>query len=175
MKNWRDVPKPPHIEALETDPRGYPIFYTVQPPEGAPLNFRAINPMHIVKAARYRLCGLCGTALPYWIWFTGGEESIEHREFGEPAMHLECLEYALLVCPFLAGRHEPKHAAPDPDHFVKYEHIEAQRPTRVALYRTRDYRFRSPHTPQMAFVFKAAPALEIQWRTPVALEAETPA
>ncbi len=43
MTSWRDVPKPPQIAALPIDERtGFPILFTVQPPEGREANFRLI-------------------------------------------------------------------------------------------------------------------------------------
>ncbi len=99
--NFRDIPMPPAVAALPRDPRGYPVFYMVQPPPGQPADFRVQNMAHKERAALRRLCGICGRSLGRRAWFLGGPMCLGNHTFGEPPMHRECLDYALQVCPFL--------------------------------------------------------------------------
>lgn len=131
-KNWRDVPKPPGVAELETDHRGYPIFYAIQPPEGAELDFRVLNVRHHVEIAKKNLCAICGNKNDYWLSFIGGPmcvkgpagETLRHMVndldefpppewsglkrtfgiFGDGPMHRACAEYAMQVCPYLTIR-----------------------------------------------------------------------
>jgi hypothetical protein len=101
--DWRAVPMPPAIARLERDARGYPIFYCVIPekPE-TPVDFRVLNPHKRFKCGKLELCGLCGEPLGYRKAFLGGPMCVADRAFGDAAMHLDCAEYAVQVCPFLA-------------------------------------------------------------------------
>lgn len=131
MKNWKDVPKPPGVAELETDERGYPIFFAIQPPKGRPLDFRVLNVRNHVEIANKNLCAICGKKNGYWLSFIGGPMCIkgpssdgmrtmlDHDEipdpqgswlkgtfgiFGDGPMHRECAEYAMQVCPYLTIR-----------------------------------------------------------------------
>ncbi|MGH6988400.1 MAG: hypothetical protein ACREE3_00775, partial [Stellaceae bacterium] len=48
---------------------------------------------------------ICGKRMHGGFWFVGGLRCFlhEHGAFFDPPMHLECAEYALQVCPFLAA------------------------------------------------------------------------
>jgi len=66
-------------------------------------------------------CQLCGQPLGRWCFFTGGELCAEQNAYFEPACHLDCLVYAMQVCPFILGKMEHadiekvKRAHPDID------------------------------------------------------------
>jgi hypothetical protein len=49
---------------------------------------------------------LCGEPLGKWFFFTGGTEAAKGNQYFEPAAHLDCLIYAMQVCPFIAGKME---------------------------------------------------------------------
>src|SRR5262249_1107940 len=63
-KDWRTVPVPDRMRSLLRDDRGYPVFYAIQPSEGAAsgdrVDFRVLNYEHHLKVARDRLCAVCG-------------------------------------------------------------------------------------------------------------------
>lgn len=132
-----NVAKPPQIAALDTDPRGFPIFYIIQPPPGRDLNFRVVNPNHMVLCATRKLCGVCGQSLPYRFWFIAGPEAAHDRIFGEPPLHRECMEYSLAVCPFLVNAYEPLHKPLDNLLFVSDPVKRTARTTEIVLYETR--------------------------------------
>lgn len=173
MKHWQTISKPPHIAALPIDEgTGFPVFFTVQPNDDRPVDFRAVNPVRFIECARKNLCGICGQQNDYWIWFLGGACDVAQRAFAEPGMHRACVEYALAVCPFLSNRYDIRDRERDADRFTQRQDIPRRRPERLALYKTRSYKI-VQNGP--AYSFLVAPAKQIEWRTsdgkPLPLEA----
>ncbi len=163
--SWRDVPKPPQIAALPTDPRGYPVFFTIQPPAGAALDFRVLNLTNHRRCAKERLCGICGQRLGYWLWFIGGPMCLQNRVFGDAPMHRECAEYALDVCPFLSHS-TMQYKLESSDKVADTEtdqNVITARPDRILLYQTRQYTL-TP-APGGKPVFRVAPPTALEWRT----------
>jgi hypothetical protein len=161
----KTYPMPERIAQLPRDPRGWPIFKTIQQANGH-YNFLAVVPERVVECADGRLCGICGEPLSYWIHFVGGSLSVANRTFTEPPMHMECLSYAMAVCPFLAV---PSYRRIEnrPDRLPADEKMADPTGTplegeRFAIYRTRDYKFGLD--PNRVPVFLAAPAKAVIWR-----------
>lgn len=99
------VPIPPK---LASRPRwhGLPIpFIATIKPDGEP-DFRVIHEIGRQQVIFARRCQLCGCALGRNIFFAGGPEAARVNTYFEPATHLECLIYAMQVCPFIAGKME---------------------------------------------------------------------
>lgn len=92
----------------------FPIpFVTYVRPDGRP-DFRVQDNARREECARRRLCQLCGQDLGERFAFVGSTTSAARRCFGEAPMHLDCMEWAWKVCPWLAGagwRSEWKDAA----------------------------------------------------------------
>lgn len=86
--------------------RGLPIPYvSIIPgdgPEEARADFTAIQAEPVLKAVVDGLCGLCGEPLDYWKAFLGGPRSAESRTYTDPAMHLECAQAAMRLCPHIS-------------------------------------------------------------------------
>jgi len=72
---------------------------------------------------RNRWCQLCGEPLGKWMFFTGGTEAAKANQYFEPGCHMDCLIYAMQVCPFIVGRIEhaelDKVASSHPDMTVR--------------------------------------------------------
>lgn len=82
---------------------GFPVPYSVMWVDGKP-DFRVTDGQRWLGCVRGRRCALCGIGLgKKGAWFVGGPLCHENRIFLDPAMHQECAEYALRVCPFLAA------------------------------------------------------------------------
>ena len=97
-----DIPIPRRLRQRPRDPRGYPIPYVVLINADGTPDFRASNPQHWLNCVEHRRCQLCGQPLAGGGWFIGAPECEASRRFLDPAMHLDCGEYSLMVCPFLA-------------------------------------------------------------------------
>ena len=86
--------------------RGLPIPYiALIRPDGTP-DFRVTDEERRRSVIRNHLCQLCGEPLGKWFFFTGGTEAAKGNQYFEPAAHLDCLIYAMQVCPFIAGKME---------------------------------------------------------------------
>jgi hypothetical protein len=138
--NHRHVPMPPRVAALATDQRGYPIFYTIQPPDGRALDFRVVNNDYKERCATRKLCGVCGQVLGYRFWFLGSRDDWRDRIFGEPPMHRECVDYSRLVCPFLRNTYEPLHKPIENPLVVAEGGLQAHRSDDYGLFETRGMR-----------------------------------
>ena len=86
--------------------RGLPIPYIAYiDAEGKP-DFRVTDEAKRISVMKNGLCQLCGDLLGKWMFFVGGTEAAKHNQYFEPACHLDCLIYAMQVCPFIAGKLE---------------------------------------------------------------------
>lgn len=160
MMHAVDTPKPPRIATLDCDERGYPKFFIIQPPPGRELHFRVLNSEQILACGKRHLCGICGQALDYRIWFLGSRYDVDHRLFPAAPMHRDCMDYALLVCPYLAGIYTPKHQDLGPQ-YVRTPLTEAARLPEMGLYCTRSFKM---FTQRGQPLFKVAPATTLEWR-----------
>lgn len=88
------------------DARGYPIpFLVLVDSRGRP-QFTVNDVRRADLCRRKHLCSICGKRFdPEGAWFVGGSRAFLHPNgvFQDPPMHLDCAEYALRVCPFLAA------------------------------------------------------------------------
>lgn len=164
---------PPQIAALEHDPRGLPMFFIVQPPEGRVFSFKVVNPLNQARCGKEKLCAICGQRLSYRFVFTGGIEAYERRMFGTGPMHRECFDYAFQVCPFLAGRYESKHREPTNPLYFKSKVQVAEHPDISVTYETRGIKRYGLYGDMVMFVPEAPTRLEFFDRNGQPLEVTT--
>ncbi len=91
--------------------RGLPIPYIALIKEDGQPDFRVTDELNRRQVMANRLCQLCSQPLGKYIFFVGGTEAARGNQYFEPATHLDCLVYAMQVCPFIVGRID--HADPD--------------------------------------------------------------
>lgn len=100
------IPIPKRMRALQRDERGYPIPFIVlrEPGTGKPL-FVVNDVVVATRALLERRCPICGSKLKGILWWVGGPLSafVKEGAYLDSAMHQECMEYALQVCPYLAA------------------------------------------------------------------------
>jgi hypothetical protein len=90
---------------------GYPVpWIALRGADGTP-DFRVIDEERRARAMKERLCQLCGGPMGKTLFFVGGPGCITHMAFFEPPVHLDCLIYAMQVCPFILGKLD--HVEPD--------------------------------------------------------------
>jgi hypothetical protein len=96
---------PKLLRTLERDVRGYPIPFIVMRDEHNKPIFTMNDPRLVRECVRKGLCSICGKKLGQDRWFVSGSRAFLHPDglFIDPPIHLECAEFALRVCPFLAA------------------------------------------------------------------------
>lgn len=114
LKERLDVPIPKGMRTLRRDSRGYPVPYIVLMDKSGTPQFTINDSRKVMDCVRKMLCSICGKRVPLnrvggniepYFWFVGGSRCFlhPHGAFLDPPLHLECAEYALQVCPFLAA------------------------------------------------------------------------
>jgi hypothetical protein len=86
--------------------RGLPIPYIALIDDQGKPDFRVTDERKRIDIMRRRCCQLCGDSLGKYFFFVGGTEAAKANAYFEPACHLDCLMYAMQVCPFIAGKLE---------------------------------------------------------------------
>lgn len=101
-----NTPIPEWMKKLPRDKRGYPIPYIALIDKEGTAHFTVNEEQRRQEVIKEELCGICGRKLLRWRALVGGPQSafLEDGAYLDPAMHVECVTYALKVCPFLAMR-----------------------------------------------------------------------
>jgi hypothetical protein len=104
VKPFLNVAIPVRMIGMSKDRRGYPVPYIVFRDSTGRPHFTINSDVMRAKAIREDRCSICGQKLLRGRWYVGGPKSAfhPHGAYVDPAMHKECVEYALQVCPFLA-------------------------------------------------------------------------
>lgn len=128
---------PSFLAHLKVDERGYPIPFFVPIQNGKP-NFRFMDYAKLKKAIEHHLCHICGHKLHKdYFYFISGPLGLQNQVSSDAAMHRECAEYALKVCPHMVYRQAVrKEAEPDP---ANTPHI-AEKPDVIYLIKTSKYK-----------------------------------
>lgn len=169
------MPLPKRMRTLERDARGYPIpFIVLRDRSGTP-QFTINDDRRTSQCISQKLCAICGKrfdmhrdpkvpgAVFLQMWFVGGSRCFLHRHgaFVDPPLHLDCAEYALRVCPFLAA---PSYAKRIDDKKLKpgdlaegmalhrHEHMMPRQPERFGLGCASAYQRVEPSPGSVLFV-----------------------
>jgi hypothetical protein len=100
------VPIPRRMAALRRDHRGYPEPVILLRDSNDRAQFTVNDSSKVVRLTMERGCHVCGSPLGRRAWFVGGPLSAYHPAgvYNDGPIHRECMEYAMEVCPYLAGR-----------------------------------------------------------------------
>lgn len=162
MSRRLDTPLPMRMRTLERDLRGYPIpFIVLRDTSGQP-QFTINDVRRTQQCRSKRLCAICGKRFDDGMWFVGGSRCFlhPHGAFLDPPAHLECAEYALQVCPFLAmpryskriddGKLAPG-TMPDGMRLVRTDHMPPNQPAQFGLGFTREYTVQHPRPGEVVY------------------------
>lgn len=95
---------PQNLKHLKVDKRGYPIPFFVPIIKGEP-NFRFLDERKQILCLEKKLCPICGTKLcKDYFYFISGPIGLKNCTASDPAMHKECAEFAMKVCPYMFFR-----------------------------------------------------------------------
>lgn len=106
MTSRLSIPVPRRMNALQHDRRGYPVpFIVLRDSAGTP-HFTVNDHHRRWRCVKEKRCAICGTKLSGLLWFVGGPLSAFHPDgaYRDTALHHECMNYAMRVCPYLALR-----------------------------------------------------------------------
>lgn len=98
-----EIPIPKRLQKRPTH-HGLPIpFIAFIAANGEP-DFRVIDMDKRMFVATALRCQLCGEPLGKYMFFVGGPSAAAANQYFEPPLHMDCLLYAMQVCPFIVGR-----------------------------------------------------------------------
>lgn len=100
--DWRLIPIPARLAERPRDARGYPIPAVVLMRDDGTPDFRVTDSRKWVSAYENRTCSLCGQPMGRHLAFIGGPLTFENRYFTDLPAHLDCAQYAIQVCPYIA-------------------------------------------------------------------------
>lgn len=125
-------------------------------------DFTAVDVANYRRVVLHKLCGICGEPLDYYMAFIGGPRSMTSRCFSDPAMHVECAEYAVRTCPYLGMRmagfvSRPHRAGSRQDTVVG---LATERPDRFGLLVTRGFKVTEERS---IVVLRAGRVIRIDW------------
>lgn len=105
MQPFKCVEIPLIMKSLPKDKRGYPIPYIAQIDKNGKPHFTITDEMKRQQVLLDDLCGICGKKLVRFRYLVGGVKSafMDEGAYLDPPMHMQCAEYALQVCPYIAN------------------------------------------------------------------------
>ena len=89
------------LKKLPLDERGYPVPFFVSWIDGKP-EFRAADGRKYRRCVQDKLCWVCGEPLGAHLAFAIGPMCVTNRTTAEPPAHLDCAQWSVKGCPFLA-------------------------------------------------------------------------
>lgn len=104
--------------------RGLPIPWIAMVGDDGTPDFRVTDEARRRTVIVNHWCQLCGQQLGRWFFFTGGLQAGAANAFFEPACHLDCLVYAMRVCPFIIGKIEHADIAKVEKDYDEEHHIQ---------------------------------------------------
>jgi hypothetical protein len=110
----KDLKIPDRIKRLPVDHRGFPVPKFVAWPKGE-ADHRVVNLDRFVPSVRGRQCWICGDKLGRYFCSIIGCMCAVNRVISEPPSHLECAEFSVKACPFLARPHAHRRDANMPE------------------------------------------------------------
>lgn len=92
---------PEFLKHLKVNDKGYPIPYFVGYVAGKH-DFRLLDARKQILCVDTKICAICGKKLfKGAYYFISGPEGYKNKISTDPAMHRQCAEYSLNVCPHL--------------------------------------------------------------------------
>lgn len=93
---------PDRIKLLPISKTGFPVPFFVAWPNGEP-DFRITDPNKMRICVEKHRCWICGGILGVNQAFVVGPLTLINRTHSEPPSHLDCAEFSVRACPFLAN------------------------------------------------------------------------
>jgi len=135
----KDLKMPDRIKRLPTDHRGFPVPKFVAWPNGE-ADHRVVNLDRVSPSVTRRQCWICGEPMGrYYVSIIGCMCAV-NRVISEPPSHLECAEFAVKACPFLARPHAHRRDTNMPEgHIAPPGFALARNPGVACLWVSKEY------------------------------------
>lgn len=131
-----EIPK--YLAHLKVDERGYPIPFFVPVVNSVP-NFRYMDGKKVDLCIDQKLCHICGKKLHKdFHYFISGPLGLKNRTSSDAAMHRECAEYSLAVCPHMLLQ-KAKRMAKAPEGSLADDPYMKEKPDEVYLIKSEKY------------------------------------
>lgn len=134
----RHLEMPRRMRSLPLTENGFPQLWFAEIVDGKP-DLRVMSATKFITAITKKLCWLCGQPLGRNFAFVLGPMCTITRTTQEPPCHLDCAQYAVKACPFLARptmhRREAGHKQP----VVMSGYAIERNPGVAAIWTTRGY------------------------------------
>lgn len=152
---------PERIARLPRDHRGFPIPFFVHYENGVP-DFRVIGEGKRGECFNKKLCWLCGDKLGVYKAFVIGPMCVVNGVSSEPPSHLECAQYAVRACPFLANPRMRRNEKDMPETAHEADGIMIKRnPGVTAIWVTKKYGLQPLH--EGGYLFYIGQCHETHW------------
>jgi hypothetical protein len=162
--DWTKITMPHRIENLPRDPeRGYPIPFFVAYINGK-ADFRIADDEKRVRCVREKLCWICGERLGKYLSYVIGPMCAVNRVSAEPAMHRDCAEYSVAVCPFLLNPNQKRNPKKVDAELAEVPGVMITRnPGVMLLWVTRDYQL--VRDSNGGVLFRLGDPIDLHWYT----------
>lgn len=149
---------------LLIDDRGYPIPWFVAYVDGKP-EFRAADASKWLRAAKQKLCWVCGDRLGANMTFVAGPMCCITRTSSEPPSHLDCAQWSARNCPFLARPHMTRRGSEEVKEMGGWTagHFIERNPGCTALWTTRGYKIWSLNPGTGEMLIRMGEPLSVEW------------
>lgn len=157
---------PPRLAARPRDKRGYPIPCTILIDKDGKPDFRVNDMERWVRMVAHRRCAMCGEPMGRHVAFIGGPLAHVNRLFTDAGMHLDCAQYAMATCPYLAlprMQYLKAHAGHEGYAMHTSEQVSVERPERFFIGITRRYQLAKVNGDVM---LRADAWDSVEWFTP---------
>lgn len=136
-KERKEIPK--CLSHLKVDERGYPIPFFVPMVEGKP-QFLYMDKQKLDKAIDENLCHICGKKLHKdYHYFVSGPMGLQNKVSSDAAMHRDCAEFALAVCPHMLYKKSERKAV-NPNYSFNETPIMNEKPDFLYLIKSSKYK-----------------------------------
>lgn len=162
-----DIPLPDRLKGRPISAKGFPVpwFVTLKDMNGE-WDFRILDPNRAVEAHRKSLCGICGQRLGVHKVFAIGPMCCVNRVSAEGPVHLECAQYAVKACPFMARPNARRNRVgiegiPEVE-FATPGYMIERNPGVTALWTTKKYKISQPDKTK-GILFHIGDPEDVEW------------
>lgn len=137
-------PMPLRMVQRPVSAKGWPVpWFVTERTDDGDWDFRATDPDRVAQAIGGRRCWVCGDRLGAHLCFAIGPMCAINRTTSEPAVHRECGEWSVKVCPFMVSPRARRNKKGLPEDVARGDYVAGnmieRNPGVIALWMTRSF------------------------------------